>query len=499
MRGHFATVFLFFVLSLIQSPNAQANEPLLSQELSVSVIQAIIAQETSECSTNPFNSKNIKAGPSLIQWGDKALANDRKVITVESKKYIYFYKKQLFNLFRYSDKPNFKPEEAPILATIEAPDCDNIYLHVFKYDRFRKEEVIEAIVFHNNFDQIIRRYRDDEEKKPLSQIYARSEMVDLHRRQLDKKTLVAVIDSGVYYNHPGLAYAIERRETRQKEWENLLQAVITQTEELKVSQGCLLRSDCAKKYKFLSEQQSYIIRRMTEESAIPLDYWDQDDNPNDFVISNSGQRVDDHGTHVAGIIAQTKDVRILPFRGWDTEILGNQIKLMNYYGVRVVNMSYCCFQQENDFEAAQKNDQILFVVSAGNDGTNIDKSEKPTYPRHLNYANFITVANVLDNNQLSSDSNYGPNTVEIAARGTQIRSTIPNGKYAEYSGTSMAAPQITRAAARMLNENPNLTSQQLIQILMATGDRVHALKDKVKCGCVLNEDRAIAAAKATKK
>ena len=79
---------------------------------------------------------------------------------------------------------------------------------------------------------------------------------------------------------------------------------------------------------------------------------------------------------------------------------------------------------------------------------NIDQN--PVYPASLPYDNIITVANLIFNGKLDRSSNFGPASVDIAAPGTFILSTIPDKSYAFMSGTSMAAPMVAGAAAMPL-------------------------------------------------
>ena len=104
---------------------------------------------------------------------------------------------------------------------------------------------------------------------------------------------------------------------------------------------------------------------------------------------------------------------------------------------------------------AANNAGILVVTAAGNNGTNNDAVAQ--YPANYNSPNVISVAASTQNGQLASFSNYGATTVDIAAPGVSIHSTMPNNTYAIYSGTSMAAPHVSAVAALAWALDPNAT------------------------------------------
>jgi len=134
----------------------------------------------------------------------------------------------------------------------------------------------------------------------------------------------------------------------------------------------------------------------------------------------------------------------------------------------------------------------LFVMAAGNDG--LDNDLFQTYPGSLKFDNTITVAATRGYERLASFSNYGASQVEVAAPGVGIRSAIPGDEYLRLSGTSQAAPFVTRVAGRILDTNPILNLSDVKKILMLTVDKKLFLEGKVKSGGIVNEDRALRAA-----
>jgi len=146
-------------------------------------------------------------------------------------------------------------------------------------------------------------------------------------------------------------------------------------------------------------------------------------------------------------------------------------------------------------EFIDKGTETLFVFAAGNDGTNND--DQPMSPANVGADNSMSIAATMDRDSLASFSNYGIKTVDVAAPGVMIKSTIPGDKYLELSGTSMAAPYVTEVAALVKDANPKLKPVEIKKILMDTVDKLDSLKDKVKAGGIVNPERAVAAAKAS--
>ena len=137
--------------------------------------------------------------------------------------------------------------------------------------------------------------------------------------------------------------------------------------------------------------------------------------------------------------------------------------------------------------------QTLFVIAAGNDGSNNDVY--PASPTNMKQDNTISVAATLGYGKLASFSNYGEKMVEVAAPGVGIESTIPGNLYLTVSGTSQASPFVANLAGLILDENPALTNAEVKQILMGTVDLKDFLKGKVASGGIVNTNRSLMAAK----
>jgi len=244
-----------------------------------------------------------------------------------------------------------------------------------------------------------------------------------------------------------------------------------------------------------------------------------DDDHNGFVddvhgydfANNDGNPMDDngHGTHVAGTIAaeansygvtgvaSSTSIMCLKFLSANgSGYLSDAIEAVNYatmmrttYGVnvRVDNNSW----GGGSFSAAMQSAiqasnsaGILFVAAAGNSGANNDAS--PQYPANYDSPNVISVAATDKNGLLASFTNYGASTVDIAAPGVSIYSTTPNNTYSTYSGTSMATPHVSAVAALAWALNPNATVAQVRDAILQGADSSTSLSGKVACGGELN-------------
>ena len=173
---------------------------------------------------------------------------------------------------------------------------------------------------------------------------------------------------------------------------------------------------------------------------------------------------DDHGTHVAGIIAASADNGIGiagVASGVDVKIMSlkinggpkgtgsltsavEAIKYATMMGADICNLSWGTSQYSPSLKQAIEESNMLFVAAAGNSGDN--NNDSPIYPAGFNLDNLISVTFIDPAGELTLLSNYGSDTVDLAAPGEDIFSTVV-GAYAPMSGSSMAAPQVSAVAA----------------------------------------------------
>ncbi len=256
------------------------------------------------------------------------------------------------------------------------------------------------------------------------------------------ETIVAVIDTGVDYNHPDLR-------------DNIL--------------------------------------RDANGAVVGYDFANDDPNPMDD---------NNHGTHVAGTVGAVAGnslgiagvcprVRIMPLKfldGAGNGATSDAIEAIDFalaHGAHVLNNSwgggsYSQLLKEAIDRARAKG--VLVVAAAGNEAANND--EIATYPAAYNRVceNVISVAATDDRDRVASFSNFGPATVDVAAPGVRIYSTLPGNRYGYLNGTSMAAPHVSGAAALVRAHYPMISTSMWKARLLGTAEKVASLERKIKGG-----------------
>jgi len=218
-----------------------------------------------------------------------------------------------------------------------------------------------------------------------------------------------------------------------------------------------------------------------------------------------------HGTHVAGIIGAKRNnnigingvadqvkimaLRTVPNGDERDKDVANSILYAAENGAKVINMSFgksYAYNKKAVDEAIKFaiSKDVLLVHAAGNDGQDVDIHKNyPTkyYTDSLGSIQgeadaWITVgaSGLYQDDDLVADfSNYGYKTVDVFAPGVQIYSTVPDSKYKEEQGTSMASPVVAGLAALIRSYYPQLTAKETKDIIMKSVVKVDK-KIKVK-------------------
>lgn len=200
--------------------------------------------------------------------------------------------------------------------------------------------------------------------------------------------------------------------------------------------------------------------------------------------NNSTLDVNGHGTHVSGTIAGVNNgygvtgiaynSKIMPVKVLDDQGSGSYSAIANgiYYavdnGADVINLSLGGGRSNDTLQKAieyASSKGVIVVMAAGNDG-----GSQPAYPARYAKNYGLAVGAVDQNKNLADFSNRAgaDQLAYVTAPGVNVYSTLPGNEYASYSGTSMATPHVAGVVALMLSANPNLSDAQVRQILAET-------------------------------
>ncbi len=225
----------------------------------------------------------------------------------------------------------------------------------------------------------------------------------------------------------------------------------------------------------------------------------------------NGNSFDDHshGTHCAGTIGGSGNNGVgVAGVAWKTKLMGvkflsssgsgtleGAVKAIKYAvdnGANVLSNSwggggYSEALKEVIEYSAQKG--TIFIAAAGNSSANNDSTD--AYPANYDVPNVMSVAAVSSSGSLASFSSYGKRKVHLAAPGVNVLSTVPNNKYAQFSGTSMATPHVSGVAALVWGNEPELTAVELKERLVKTVSPLASVKSKTISGGMVNAYNAL--------
>lgn len=213
------------------------------------------------------------------------------------------------------------------------------------------------------------------------------------------------------------------------------------------------------------------LARDGEGEIIGLDFVDRDNRPFDVAgPENSADPIRPHGTTLASVLlaepprsgASAASIRLVPVRlappiqasgepgQLGTGQLGGAVAFIAATPARVVLVAYTSAAKD-DWEAfrqaAMAAPHILFVLPAGDGGQNLD--QQPHYPANLGLANAIVVAAAESNGAMPPQSNWGPQTVDLAVPAGRLRGFGIDGAPVQVSGSVYAAALVAGLAARV--------------------------------------------------
>ena len=274
--------------------------------------------------------------------------------------------------------------------------------------------------------------------------------------------IVAVIDSGVDYNHPDLSANMFRN-----------------------------TADCNNNG-IDDDGNGYV------DDCYGIDTRNNDSDPMDD---------NNHGTHVAGTIgAVGNNNRGVVGINWNVQVMAckfvnasgsgttddaidclEYVKTMKDRGFNIIATSNSWgggeFSQAlADAIESQRQSGMLFITAAGNGnffGLGLNNDQTPFYPCNHYLPNVICVASTTRTDGRSTFSNYGRRTVHIGAPGSEILSTVRGNSYSSSSGTSMATPHVTGVAALLKAQDPSRDWRTLKNLILSGGDNTSSLTNTI--------------------
>ncbi len=424
--------------SILSPEQIQAES--LKEEFAPDEIIVKFKEGTSDATISMINSKNkVVSSDKIIKKNPKAVENEKtKILKKHGLDRIYLLKLQKKSdvnkmVSKYNDNPDVEYAEPNYKVYVDATIPDDYYFSLLwgMHNTGQSGGTVDA---------------DIDAPEAWDTTKGSSNIV------------VAVIDTGVDYNHPDLAANM---------WTNLGEIAGDGTD---------------------NDGNGYV------DDIRGWDFFSNDNNPYD----QSG-----HGTHCSGTIAAEGDngigvvgvswnTKIMPLRflgrnGGSTTDAILAITYATENGANIMSNSW----GGGGYSAALKeaisaadDAGILFVAAAGNAGTDNDLT--PHYPSSYDVPNVISVAATDRYDNLAGFSCYGATSVDLGAPGVYIASTYPRNRYAYMDGTSMAAPHVSGAAALIMAQNPEISVADLKAKILDSVDPISALNGITFTGGRLN-------------
>ncbi len=212
-----------------------------------------------------------------------------------------------------------------------------------------------------------------------------------------------------------------------------------------------------------------------------------------------------HGTHIAGIIKSVySDAQFLILKYFDPALSGEanlqaSLQALNFAvncdEVDIINISGggqgSSAQEKALIEIAKKKGKLV-IVAAGNEKLDIDNAKNSFYPASYNLDNIISVNAYDQNLELIGQSSWGKKTVHISAPGQRIKSTMKGNSLAYLAGTSQATAFVSGVAALIKSIYPQATYQLIKEAIIKSADKIASLENKTVSGGKLNASKSLA-------
>jgi len=213
------------------------------------------------------------------------------------------------------------------------------------------------------------------------------------------------------------------------------------------------------------------LSRKNSKTLSGYDFEDDDLLPFDVDVSRSVFFPFHHGTAVSSILLREAPLSEIVIYRFPRSNMCKFEKLIDHIAlnkIKIVNLSmgsknerdWVCFKK-----AATKYNNILFFVSAGNDGINIDENE--VYPASFNLDNILVVTSSDIFGNLARGSNYGKKSVDFLVPGEQVPVIDHRGVKTKASGSSFSVPRIVAMAVRYLSNNPSANIRDISKVLIS--------------------------------
>lgn len=372
--------------------------------------------------------------------------------------------------------------------------------------------VMGIFIYHSEDDTLLRDPSSTKSKKTKK---TKTEGRDMELGKFSQQTDKVADEPSALFNDPAInqAWGLKKSDAARawsvtKGSRSIVVAVI--------DTGCDINHEDIKKNLWINPGESGKDKNGKDKSNNGID-----DDGNGFVddihgwnfVSSNSNLADNHGhgTHIActmgaeggngvGISGIAPEVSLMILKYFDPKVpnadnLKNTVSAIKYavkMGANIINYSgggneYS--QEEKDAVTEAEKKGILFVAAAGNERSNSDQHHY--YPADYKLKNIISVTAIDPINEVLPSSNYGIETVDIAAPGQNILSCIPGNQYALMTGTSQATAFVSGAAALVMAHKKSYAAEEVKKYILATGDALNSLSNKTKTSRKLNLFKAL--------